>query len=112
MSVNLTSEGVVPISDIKELLITIRYCSINIIACKKLPAPLPRKTSLMNEVSLLFLFLLPCFASEPGGDKSHVRHLIKTKSGKIFLRRSSKEKDTEAEGGHDHSKDEEAKVSA
>ena len=48
------------------------------------------------------------------GKGSRVGHLIKTKSGKVFLRRSSKKaispkKDTE-EGGRDYSNDDEIEV--
>ena len=48
------------------------------------------------------------------GEESHVGHLMKTKSGKVFLRSSSKKaispkKDTE-EGGRDISNDDEIKV--
>ena len=70
----------------------------------------------MNNVSFntLLLLLQICFASELGGSRitggegSHVGDLIKTKSGKVFLRRSSKKsiwakKDTEEEGGYDYS---------
>ena len=57
----------------------------------------------MNHVPFFILFIF--FVSElegiSGEDESHVGDLIKMKSGKIFLRRSSKEKDTEEESGQD-----------
>ena len=76
----------------------------------------------MKNVSfhILLLFVQIYFASElggssiTGGEESHVGDLIKTKSGKIFLRRSTKKeiwpkKDAEEEG-HDYSNDDEIKV--
>ena len=83
----------------------------------------PCLPSLMNNVNIniLLLFLQICFASElggssiTGGEGSHVGDLIKTKSGKVFLRRSSKKsiwakKDTEEESGYDYSNDDKIKV--
>ena len=65
----------------------------------------------MNNVPFFILFLQICFTLElggipTGGDDSHGVELIKMKSGKIFLRRSSNEKiwptkDTVEENGHD-----------
>ena len=68
----------------------------------------------MKNVSLhiLLLFVQLYFASELEG--SHLGHLIKTASGKVFLTRSRKKanspkKDTE-DGGHDHSNIDEIEV--
>ena len=57
----------------------------------------------MNYVPLFIHFFIQIlFVSElEGEDESHVGDLIKMKSGKIFLRRSRKEKDTEEESGRD-----------
>ena len=75
----------------------------------------------MKNVSLhiLLLFVQINFASELEGSSitgegSHLGHLIKTKSGKVFLTRSRKKailpkKDTE-DGGHDHSNIDEIEV--
>ena len=63
----------------------------------------------MNCVPFFILFIL--FVSElEGGDESHVGDLIKMKSGKIFLRRSNKEKDTEEESGRDLTNYDDSKV--
>ena len=67
----------------------------------------------MKNVSFRFLLLFVqiLFASKlVTGEGSHVGDLIKTKSGKVFLRRSSKKsiwakKDTEEESGYDYSND-------
>ena len=63
----------------------------------------------MNKLSFHFLlvFFQICLASElggssSGGDEFNLGHLIKMKSGKIFLRHSSKEKDREDEGIDDY----------
>ena len=67
----------------------------------------------MKNVSLhlFLLFLQIFFASEEG---SHVGDLIRTKSGKVFLRRSSKKaispKKDAKEGGQHDSDDKESKV--
>ena len=57
----------------------------------------------MNYVPFFILIIHICFVSElegiSGGDGSHVGDLIKMKSGKIFLRLSRMEKDTEEESG-------------
>ena len=57
----------------------------------------------MNYVPLFILFFIQIFfVSElEGEDESHVGDLIKMKSGKIFLQRSNREKDTEEESGPD-----------
>ena len=67
----------------------------------------------MKDISLhlFLLFLQIIFAS---GEGSHVGDLIRAKSGKVFLRRSSKKaispkKDTKEGGQHD-SDDKESKV--
>ena len=48
------------------------------------------------------------------GSRHHIGHLIKTKSGKVFLHRSSKKDisstNEEDEGGHDYSNDDEVQV--
>ena len=63
----------------------------------------------MNCVPFFILFIL--FVSElEGEDESHVGDLIKMKSGKIFLRRSSEKKlwpKKNAEEGRDYSNDDE-----
>ena len=68
----------------------------------------------MNYVSFYILFLQVCFASELGGSREdHVGNLIRMKSGKIFLRRSSKKAlwpKKDAEEGRDYSNDDEIKV--
>ena len=70
----------------------------------------------MNNVSfnILLLFLQVCFASELGGIREdHVGNLIRMKSGKIFLRRSSEKAlwpKKNAEEGRDYSNDDEIKV--
>ena len=67
----------------------------------------------MKNVSLhLFLLFLQIFFTS--GEGSHVRDLIRTKSGKVFLRRSSKKaispKKDAKEGGQHDSDDKESKV--
>ena len=70
----------------------------------------------MNNVSfnILLLFLQVCFASELGGSREdHVGDLIRMRSGKIFLRRSSEKAlwpKKNAEEGRDYSNDDEIKV--
>ena len=67
----------------------------------------------MKNVSLhLFLLFLQIFFTS--GEGSHVGDLIRTKSGKVFLRRSSKKaispKKDAKEGGQHDSDDKESKV--
>ena len=68
----------------------------------------------MNNVAFNILFLQVCFASELGGSREdHVGELIRMKSGKIFLRRSSEKAlwpKKNAEEGRDYSNDDEIKV--
>ena len=70
----------------------------------------------MNVSLHLLLLLLQIFLASKltTGEGSHVGYLIKTKSGKVFLRRSSKKaispKKDAKEGGQHDSDDKESKV--
>ena len=78
----------------------------------------------MKNVSLhIFLLLVQIYllASEVEsrsvsgkGSRQHIGHLVKTKSGKVFLHRSSKKeissKKDKEEGGQDYSNDDEIQV--
>ena len=65
-------------------------------------------------IFILLLFLQVYLASELGGSRGdHVGDLIRMKSGKIFLRRSSEKAlwpKKNAEEGRDYSNDDEIKV--